>query len=163
MKKRPLFVGLLLGICAMLAVAATRPLTQSLDLKISNATDTVGLTIQKGGSLTSNQFEIYSGSTLTFAVPASGVLPITYGGTGGATAAAGRLAQGIQAGTLTTSANGTVTNTFATAFTVAPYVVTTLQNSTGPTNNVVSVTTSNFVYSAGSASKTAHWIAIGTP
>lgn len=66
----------------------------------------------------------------------------------------------VDHGQLTTANDGTFTNAFSTTFTSAPSVVTTLVNYTGPTNDVVSVTTSNFVYKAGSNAKTVNWIAI---
>jgi len=95
---------------AVIAATTSTVITQTKDLKINNATDTVALTIQKG-SLTSNAVEILSGSTLKFAVPASGVLPIAYGGTAGATAAAARSALGISEASTNgiAATNGTAT------------------------------------------------------
>jgi hypothetical protein len=143
-----------LVLCALIGIAATIP-TSSLrrpDLRVNNTTDSVGVTIQKG-SQTANFLEAYEGSTLKAAIPAAGI--VNYG----ASEAVGR----VVAGTATTSDDGTVTNTFVTAFSVAPIVTATLVNHTGPTNTVTAITTSNFVYNAGSQSKVVNWIAVGAP
>lgn len=74
-----------------------------------------------------------------------------------------KLALGIQSGSVTTSADGTVTNTFGTAFSTAP-VVLLCQTGDGTTiTNTVTVTTTNFTYSAGAPSIVAKWLAIGAP
>lgn len=71
---------------------------------------------------------------------------------------------GIQAGSAVTADDGTVTNTFSTAFSTAPKVVLTPFNSTTAlTNTVVSVTTSNFVANLGANAVTLHWVAVGAP
>lgn len=75
-----------------------------------------------------------------------------------------QLARGINQGTSITSSDGTVTNTFSTNYTysAAPTVVVTLRGTgISTTNDVVSVTTSNFVYKAGAPSITNNWIAVG--
>lgn len=216
-----------------LLVWAVDPIIQTRPLKIDNTRDEVKLTIQGPLTHTSNSVEIFHGSNLKFAIPSSGHLATTYGGTGtnttagafntlsplttrgdlltrdatthsrlaiGAanrvlrsdgtdpawgqvtlttdvtgilpianggtatnTAAGAKTKFGIQSGTATTAADGTVTNTFATDFASAPVVVTTPVNNVTPTNTVVSVTTSNFVHKAGVASLTINWVAIGAP
>lgn len=75
-----------------------------------------------------------------------------------------KAAIGIQAGSVTTATDGTVTNTFATAFGSAPVVVISpVGEAVSATNNLVSVTESNFVYNAGQDAQVAKWIAVGTP
>jgi hypothetical protein len=70
----------------------------------------------------------------------------------------------ITSGTCVTSTDGTVTNTFATAFSSAPKVFLSQVGTlvTG-TNILTSVTASNFVVNTKSATTTNNWIAIGTP
>lgn len=79
------------------------------------------------------------------------------------TAANAKTALGIQAGTATTAADGTVTNTFSTAFASAPVVVISPFNNTTATNSVVSVSTTAFVANLGTAAAVLHWIAVGAP
>lgn len=224
--------GCLSAALILLCLAAT-PITQTKDLKINNATDSVALTLQKG-TLTANLVEAYEGSALKFAVPATGILGTAYGGTGsattngsfdalsplttrgdlltrnatvntrlgvgsagqvlksdgtdwlkgladlttnvvgvlplanggtaGATAAAAKTALGIQFGSNTTAADGTVTNTFGTAFSSAPYVVTTpINKSIAITNTVISVSSTAFIYNMGADGVVFHFIAIGAP
>jgi hypothetical protein len=77
---------------------------------------------------------------------------------------ANQYALGIKTGTSVTASDGTVTNTFATnyVYTLPPVVVVTqLGTNSSATNIVVSVTTTNFVYSAGKTSVTNNWMAIG--
>ncbi len=162
MKKYPLLFTLA-ALAAVIGIAATRPQSSTLDYKIFNTSDTVALTLQKSGTVSSNFVEFFSGANLKFAVPSTGVVPLTYGGTGGSSAATAKTALGIQAGQATTAADGTVTNTFATAFTSAPKVVLQPVGSFGPTNNLVSVTTSNFVCNIGEPSIVVHYIAVGAP
>src|SRR5688500_17942696 len=80
-----------------LGVDGAEPFNPARDYKIQNTDDTVGFTIQKSGSVTSNAVEIFSGSKLKFAIPASGHLAIAYGGTGTNSAAGARSALGVQA------------------------------------------------------------------
>lgn len=150
-------IGLLALALPMTGRAAPAPFQPGdRDLKVRNTNDTVKLTVQTGGGQTTNLVEAYAGSTLKFAVPATGILPAAYGGTGSAT-------NRLQVGSNATTSNGTVTNTFPAAFTVAPYVVCQKINSNAGTNTVVSVTTTNFIYTAGAPSITFHWIAVGAP
>lgn len=75
-----------------------------------------------------------------------------------------KLALGIQSGTCITAADGTVTNTFATAFSAAPTVILThLGLKLSPTNVVTTTTTTNFIMSAALGDVTNQWIAIGAP
>lgn len=70
----------------------------------------------------------------------------------------------IQAGTCVTASDGKVTNTFATAFTAAPNVVTVQVGDTiNATNRVTSITTTNFVLDVQKTTVTNRWIAIGAP
>lgn len=73
------------------------------------------------------------------------------------------LALGIQSGSVTSSADGTFTNTFSTAFGAAPKVIMTPVNSVTATNTVVSSSTTTFIGNVSDASIVVNWIAIGTP
>ena len=155
---------LLAALAGVVAIAATLPRTfPSRDIGVSNSNDTVGLTIQKGGSQTANLVEAYEGSTLKFALPASGVLSATYGGTGAASVSAAKTALGIQSGSVTTASDGTVTNVFGTAFSGTPIVVIQQIGNACTVTNALTVTSSQFIFGAGSGSITAKWIAIGAP
>jgi hypothetical protein len=73
-------------------------------------------------------------------------------------------ALGINSGTSATSTDGTVTNAFATnyVYSVTPVVTVTQTGAViTPTNSVVSVTLTNFIYKAGAANTTNNWTAIG--
>ncbi len=70
---------------------------------------------------------------------------------------------GLQSGSNTNATDGTVTNTFASVFSELPSVVTTPANNATPTNTVVSITKSNFVYSSGVGAMVFHWVAVGSP
>jgi hypothetical protein len=76
---------------------------------------------------------------------------------------AAKTALGIQSGSITNSADGTVTNTFTTAFSSAPIVVAAQTGLNTTTTNVLTVTASNFVYQSGAPSKVINWIAVGAP
>jgi len=79
------------------------------------------------------------------------------------TVAQAKVLLGIQSGTCTVAADGTVTNTFATAYSTAPNVVVTpLATANYGTNYLVSVSTTNFIYH-GTATVVNHWIAVGAP
>lgn len=239
MKRKLLLLVPCLALCA---IGATF-LGQTLDLRIQNATDTVALQLVKA-SPTANWIEAYDAATLTWYVPASGIMPVVLGGTGAATAAGARAslgipetatntvltlaaggtasaladpgadrilfwddtagsntwatvgtglaitdttlavstvpianggtgaataaaaltAFGVQSGSVTTAEDGTVTNTFATVFGAVPTLVIAQQGeAVTVTNNVVSLTESNFVYSAGAPAIVAKFHAIGTP
>lgn len=80
-----------------------------------------------------------------------------------ATPAAIKTNLGIQSGSVTTSANGTVTNTFGTAFASAPVVVISQTGSACTTTNILTVTATGFVYNAGAPSIVVKWIAVGAP
>jgi hypothetical protein len=67
---------------------------------------------------------------------------------------------GIQTGTLVSTADGTVTNTFTQPYTNIPNVICTGYGTT-PTNWITSITPSNFVWNAGKLNATNNWIAIG--
>ncbi|KAF0176443.1 MAG: Uncharacterized protein FD161_2982 [Limisphaerales bacterium] len=73
------------------------------------------------------------------------------------------LALGIQSGSVTSSADGTFTNTFSTAFSAAPKVIITPVNSVTATQTVVSASTTAFIGNVSDASVVVNWIAIGTP
>jgi hypothetical protein len=72
----------------------------------------------------------------------------------------------IMSGTSVTAADGTITNTFAIAFSAVPNVTCSQQSisSAGSvTNTITGLTTTFFIYSAGKASVTNQWIAVGAP
>lgn len=76
-----------------------------------------------------------------------------------------KITLGIQVGSGTTADDGTLTNTFGTAFSSPPYVV--VQVTGGGTvvrtNAISAVTTTNFVLNLGSEAKTFDYHAIGAP
>lgn len=74
-------------------------------------------------------------------------------------------ALGIDAGSATASADGTVTNTFNVTFSSAPIVVTTPVDATGAilTNAVHTITTTTCIINVGSSGATVNWIAVGAP
>ena len=70
----------------------------------------------------------------------------------------------ITSGTCVTSSNGTVTNTFPSAYSSAPTIITTqVGTTTTGTNLITSVTTTNFILTTRNTPTTNNWIAIGTP
>lgn len=108
------------GACLMVngpnaAAAPWPPITQQRDFKISNTSNTVPLTIQKPGTQTNDLVQAYEGSNLKFSLPASGMVPVAYGGTGTNTAAGARANLGIPEtstnSVLPVAAGGTGTNT----------------------------------------------------
>lgn len=153
---------------ALLAIAAgvvNAPQYFRQRVQIQTGTNDVALTIQATSTTNNANFiECYRGSTLTWSVGTNGTVSLANGGTGATTATNARANLGIQTGGGTTTADGTVTNTFPTAFSTAPTVVVTQTGSTlTETNAVVSVTPSNFVYRAAANSITHRYIAVGTP
>jgi hypothetical protein len=128
---------------------ASDPIRQTRPLKIENTEDEVKLTIQSKAAPTNPVVEVFSGSQRTLALEA--------------TASGSRTNLGIQAGTVITSSDGTVTNAFGRVFNTPPIVVNAqLGLNTTPTN-VLSVTTSNFVLRTALAGQTNTWQAIGPP
>ncbi len=69
----------------------------------------------------------------------------------------------VQYGTCTTVANGTVTQTFATAFSSVPVIVSTQRGVGGSATNFYVATTSNFVLTTSVGTQSNTWIAVGTP
>jgi hypothetical protein len=143
---------LFLGVAAVFIIAATAPsYLTARDLFVRNSDNTVGIKVTKGASYTANAAEFYVGSQLRTAIPAVGLVRAS-----GATAR-------IESGLATCGVNGGLTNSFANAFSAAPLVITTLRNNVGPTNNVLTVTTTNFTYTSGSQTSVVQWLAIGAP
>lgn len=103
-----------------------------------------------------------AGATL-FSLPATGVLPASYGGTGATSVSGAKTALGIQAGSVTTADDGTVTNTFSTEFSSAPIVVITAVDSASPTNFISALTTTNCIITIGEPAIVVHFIAVGVP
>lgn len=98
--------------------------------------------------------EFVDGNTMVFQLPATGILPAAYGGTGSAAAF-------VQSGSMNNTNAFMLTNTFATAFSVAPTVVVT--SATNALPHIVSITTSNFVAGAALTNSTIYWVAVGAP
>ena len=73
------------------------------------------------------------------------------------------IALGIDRGTATIAADGTVTNTFNITFSVAPVVVSTISAGAGLTNRVSAITETNCVFTTGTETGTVQWIAVGAP
>ncbi len=102
--------------------------------------------------------EFGSQTNTVFKLPATGIIPAAYGGTGTNNAF-------IQAGSnQLTSASSSVTNTFGSAYSAIPTVV--VGGLNGGTNiYATNVTTTNFVAKSPTASSTSiiQWIAVGAP
>ena len=145
---------------ALLCVAAA--VRQTNAIHIVNSTDEIQLKINTS-TQTAPLVEIATSGTTKFSLPATGIVPVTYGGTGAASVSAAKTALGIQSGSITNAANGTVTNTFATAFSSAPVVIGVQTGADTTTTNIFTITTSNFVWNAGAPSKVLSWVAVGAP
>ncbi len=145
------------------AFAALSPLTTRGDLLTRNATVNTRLAVGSANRLLRSDGTDPSWAQAVLTTDVTGVLPIANGGTGGATAAAALTALGVQAWSATTADDGTVTNTFATAYSVAPKVVITKVASASPTNSIAAPTTTNVVITIGEPSIVVHGISIGTP
>ena len=154
---------LLLSVVALLGIAAAINIDTS-NLYIQNSdTDTVKIRVRTADTQTAPWMEFNNNGTLAFSLPATGIIPTTYGGTGASSPAAAKIALGIQSGTNILAADHTVTNTFSTAFSAAPHVTVTGWTQ-GPATNVfiLSVSKTNFI-AAGTATDPIHWIAVGAP
>ncbi len=88
--------------------------------------------------------------------------PRTYDGIT-TTAALMKTGLGIETGTVTSAANGTVTNTFTSTFASAPIVVMTAVATLGTTNVMSAPTTTSVIFTVGEPSKVIHYMAIGVP
>ncbi len=66
------------ALLALVAIAASvnngNTWTSARDINIQNQTNSVGLTVTKGGNMTNNFIECYTGSALTFWISSSGAL-----------------------------------------------------------------------------------------
>lgn len=151
-----IFAAVLITGLAIASIAAvnstTAPTTSSRDLKINSTNDSVGLTIQKSGTQSANALEIRRGGTLELAIPGSNTVAVL------------KTNLGFQAGRCVSSSDGTVTNTFGTAFSSAPKIYATQYGTTySATNAIASITTSNFVIYSKISGVTNDWVAIGAP
>jgi hypothetical protein len=152
-----------LGLIALLGIAAAVDVSTS-NLYIQNSeVDVVKIRVRTADTQTAPWLEFNNNGTLAFSLPATGIVPAAYGGTGAATPAAAKLAFGIQSGTNVIAADHTVTNTFSPAFSAAP-IVTVTGWTQGPATNafILSVSTTNVIV-AGTATVPIHWIAVGAP
>lgn len=93
--------------------------------------------------------------------------PVLQNGTGLATNTTLNVASvnGLLFGQCVSAADGTVTQTFATAFSAAPYIMFQRVSATGVagTNSVVEKTAAYFVLQTGEVGATNNWIAVGAP
>jgi len=145
---------------AMLTVAAVT--RQTTGIHIVNTTDEIQLKINTSNQTTPLVVIATNGLTV-FSLPATGILPAAYGGTGASSVSAAKTALGIQSGSITNADDGTVTNTFSTAFSSAPIVVASQRGLNTTTTNVLTVTSSNFIFQSGAPGKIINWIAVGAP
>ena len=76
------------------------------------------------------------------------------------TRAGAKLASGIQSGSVTTAADGTVTNTFTVAYAAAPTVLVVQTGEDTTVTNTVTVTATNFLWNAGAPSTVGKWLAL---
>jgi hypothetical protein len=104
-----------------------------------------------------------TGLSITDTTLAISTVPVANGGTGGSTAATGRTGLGIQVGSVTTAADGTVTNTFSPAYSVAPIVLPVQTGADTSVTNTVTVTTTNVIFVTNEAATVIKFVAIGTP
>jgi hypothetical protein len=107
-------LSFLAGAGLMLCPAAAVPVLTD-DLFVKNANDGVKLRLRNTTSQTLPWLECVQGNTLKFSLPATGLLPVAYGGTGAATAAAARAALGVSE--KTTNSLSLSTNISASAVT----------------------------------------------
>ncbi len=152
---------------------ATAPVSQ--DLHVTNANDTVGLTVSKSSASVSKLAKFNHTGTTVLSVETNGTitsasltasLPLFSDSAKGITSksiANTLLALGIQSGSATSAADGTFTNTFGTAFGGTPKVIMTPVNSVTATNTVVSASTTAFIGRVNTAGVVVNWVAIGTP
>ncbi len=162
MKKQ--IVGFLLGIIAIVCMANVIKQTHSIYIENAASGNEVKFKV-RADDQSVNWVEFNRYGTNVFAIPTNGILPVANGGTGGASASDGKTALGVQSGTATTATDGTVTNTFGTAFSAIPIVTVTQVGSLTATvtNWLVSVTPTNFVLNSGAPGRSNMWIAVGAP
>lgn len=149
----------------------TAPVSQ--DLLVTNANNTVGVTVQKSSASVSKLISASHAGTAMFTVETNGTinsaaltasLPVFSDSSknlSSKTIANTLLALGIQKGTVSMAALDQQTNTFSTAFSSAPVIV-----FTGPTNalpHLVTVSATGFTVGTDGTNHTIQWIAIGAP
>jgi hypothetical protein len=128
--------------------AAVDNSTRNLYIQNSDPT-TVKIRVRTAAAQTAPWLEFVETNATRFSLPATGIIPNVY--------------LNIRAGTNIISGNSTVTNTFSTAFSAAPFVTITRFTAGAVTNTVlVSVSTTNFI-AWGQTNSPFHWQAIGTP
>jgi hypothetical protein len=140
---------------------ATGPISN--DLTVTNLNNTVGLKVNKASTVTSNLVELSHGGTLKFVVPTNGVISTASGGLGTNTVAGMKSVLGIQAGTVTTAGDATVTNTFSPAFSSAPICVMSPSDNGTYTLTTTTVTSTHFIIQSSAAGRVWKWHAIGAP
>lgn len=152
MKKRLLTIVCAVALCPLLLLAQYSPF--NLAGRTAIALEAVWTVL--GGTAVAGDGGVYDLQTRT-ALAAEGIQAAL------ASAAATKTALGIQAGTNIVSADSTVTQVFATAFSAAPYVVMNRFTADTITNTaLVSVSKTNFI-AWGQTNSPFHWVAIGTP
>lgn len=143
MRKSYFFI---LGVLSVVALGAV--VQQSANIFILNSVDDeVNLAIRTSSTHSKPIIECVKGATTVFQVNSNG----------------GLTTPSIQSGSVVTSADGTVTNSFTTAFTAAPIVINRQTGTGTTTTNILTVTTTNFILNTGVGTQTNSWVAFGTP
>ena len=144
MKRNPAWF--LLGLIALIGVAAVSVSTDNLYIQNSEV-DQVKIRVRTADTQTAPWIEFNNDGTLAFSLPATGIIPTTYGGTGGATPAAARASLGVVEGATNTTALGWRTYIGVSEFT---------------TNTLVPIASGGTASATAAAAKLAFGIQSGT-
>lgn len=150
-------ISFALGVATFALLAFTKQ--QSEAIYIVNTTPNETKLKIRGASQTHPWIEVLDGDTLVFQVPATGIIPVLNGGTGGTNGATGLSALGLEKGTASTGAGTTTTQAFSTVYSTIPVV--TVTGGTNSLAHVISITTSNVIFGVTVANTNLQWIAVG--
>lgn len=136
-----LLVSLLMLVLALDLVAAPpQTLTRPLHVSATNQTPSFKGTAPAG---TNNFYEFYVSTTLKAALGSNGIPTF------------------VDFGAVTTSSDGSVTQSFVRTFTSAPNVLTSQLGEGVTSTNTVTITTTNFILRTSKAGQTNRWQAMG--
>lgn len=145
MKTKFLLLSLMPAIVVLMVAAVV---VQTECIYVLNTVDAeTKLKLRSGTGQTAPFVECVKGGDSVFSVSANG----------------GISTPSIQSGSVTTAGDGTVTNTFSTAFSAAPVVLAVQTGIDTTITNTITVTTTNFILVTQKASQVVKWVAIGTP
>jgi P pilus assembly chaperone PapD len=157
--------GFLLFIVFLALAAAAVVVQQTSNIFILNTDDgEIKLKIRSAATQTAPLMELVKGATAVFSVSADGILSVS-------NAAGNRSALGLaESGTnivlafsVTTSADGSTTQAFATAFSAAPMVFPVQTGINTTITNSITVTTTNFILTTAKASQVVKCLVFGAP